>query len=176
MDNKIFYENNSLKVTDKKFIVGKKTFVLSNVTSIDSSKSSVIFFRILGFIFIIVGVGNSINALDATGVIDFHSIGYLYWSVMGALFFLPKAKYSIILKTAGADNNVYSSKNKQEIDEIVEALNQSIASSYNNTLSNSENNSSIADELRKLSELKNENVLTAEEFESQKEILLNQKK
>jgi len=167
MDNKIFYEKNSVKVTDKRFMVRNKTFVLSNVTSIDSSESSVTFFRILGFIFIIVGVGNSIN---------FHSVGYLFWSVIGALFFLPKVRYSIILKTAGADNNVYSSKNKQEIDEIVEALNQSIASSNNNTLSNSEDNTSIADELRKLTELKNENVLTAEEFESQKAILLNRRK
>lgn len=179
MDNKIFYENNSIKVTNKRFMVGDKTFVLSNVTSIDSSKSSVVFFKILGFILIMVGVGNFISAFNASsaiGVIDFYSVGYLFWSVIGILFFLTKVRYSVILKTAGADNNVYSSKNKQEIDKIVEALNQSVASANNNELNDSENSTSIADELRKLTELKNENILTAEEFESQKAILLNRRK
>ncbi|MEA2019408.1 MAG: hypothetical protein U9N59_13300 [Campylobacterota bacterium] len=40
MSNKIFYDAGTIKVTDKKFIVGKKTYVLSNVTSIDIDTKS----------------------------------------------------------------------------------------------------------------------------------------
>ena len=78
-------------------------------------------------------------------------------------------------------NDLRSHKMEKKLDEATDKDNQkNIAGTSNDDLlrhlesgSNKNNNNSIADELSKLHELKNEGVLTDEEFEEQKKKILD---
>jgi hypothetical protein len=162
MSDKIFYESGNIEVTDKKFIVGSKTYVLSNVTSIDISEGSATITKVIGSILIVLGALTIIT------------IGVIF-IIIGIIVFRIKSKYSVLLRTAGNENSAYTSTNKDEIIKIIRALNTSVSykSTDNESKHNSNNNQSISDELKKLQGLKSDGILTDEEFVVQKEKILN---
>jgi len=123
MEN-IVYENKTVRITDKHFVVGSKTYVLNNVTSTDLEKKGTIGAKIIGFLIFIGGLLLSTHGFNTN---DFNilltGIGV---SILGSLFFLIKPTYSVILHTAGGENTAYVSKDKDQILEILKKLNQTI--------------------------------------------------
>jgi membrane-bound ClpP family serine protease len=160
MSDKIFYESGNIEVTDKKFIVDSKTYVLSNLTSIDIDKKPSTLTKILGSILIVLGA------------LTFSIVGVIL-IIIGIIVFRIKTKYSVLLRTAGNENSAYTSTNKDEIIQIIKALNTSVSYKSTDNESKNNNNQLISDELKKLQELKSDGVLTDEEFMVQKEKILN---
>ena len=176
MSKEEFYNKNSIVVTDKKFIVASTTYVLANVTSVGIGKE----FKLESLPNVV-----KIPLFIITGLIWLYSLLFSFWRgllsgdfipflilIVVSIFlykYMPK-NYSVILRTAGNEKSVYSSKDKQEVMNIINALNEAIAT--DNTSNNESSSSSIADELQKLAKLKNDGILTEEEFETQKRKLL----
>lgn len=75
----------------------------------------------------------------------------------------------IILETAGGKKYKIPTLKKKE---VKEAIYQAQAM-FNNTISNNDSNTSIADELIKLAKLKEQGLLSKQEFEEQKKKLLS---
>ena len=123
MEN-IIYEDETVRITDKHFVVGSKTYVLNNITSTDLEKKGTIGAKIIGLFIFVSGVLLSINGFNTN---DFNifltGIGV---GIVGFFFFLIKPKYSVILHTAGGENTAYVSKDKEQILEILKKLNQTI--------------------------------------------------
>lgn len=158
MEEKVFFEMKNLKVTDTKFIVGNKTYVLSNVTSLDIKENSFLGARIFGWIFILVGI------LCVTG----EAYGWaVLWFCLGIILSLVKNQFSVLLRTSGNESSVYSNKKRDITENIINSLNEAVSFKVSK-----DTTISIADELKKLAELKEANIISNEEFDRQKEILL----
>lgn len=122
MQEKVFYEKGSVKITDSRFIVGNITYVLANITSVSKGKSDVWIARIWAFIFILIGILIPIDDPRAS------ALGIFFIIPGVVLLFFTKRKYIVSLATASGAVMAYTSKNEEEIDTIVNELNNAFVS------------------------------------------------
>lgn len=123
VEEKVFYEKGSVKITDSRFIVGNVTYVLANITSVSKGKSNIDVWiaRIWAFILIAIGVAVLSDR-------QFMAIS-LFFIVPGVLIlYFTKLKYIVSLATASGAVMAYTSKNEEEIDTIVKELNNAFIS------------------------------------------------
>lgn len=120
MEEKVFYENGSVKITDKRFMIGGITYVLSNITSVNkiTNASSLP----VGVILIIIGILLTIDD------IKFLSLWTILFFIPGVLLLFTKPKYSVNLATSSGAVMAYSSKDEAEIDTIIKELNNAFVS------------------------------------------------
>ena len=117
MEEKNFYENGNVSVSNSRFIVDGQTYAMSNVTSV---KTGVVKAKKYpGILITLVGLLTlSANAM----------VGGLMIVIGIVVFILAKNKYSVVLSTSSGENQALTSNDKTYIEEIVSALNDAIVS------------------------------------------------
>lgn len=132
IQEKIFYEDSDLiKVTSARFVVGKETYPIANISSVKNR-----FFppkRFGAICWAVIGLMWSCSVLS---VIDTKGEGYdptLGLSISAVFFYLAwhfyvngGAKYLVALTTSGSEVKALESKDKEKIDNVVQALNDAI--------------------------------------------------
>ncbi len=115
-EEKTFFQYEDVSVTNSRFMVAAQTFAMSNITSVKASKN--VPNRVGPILLIIVGVLFLANGATAPGVI----IG----GAGVAWLLLQKTMYHVMLTTAGGETSALSSKQRDYIEKVVQALNEAI--------------------------------------------------
>lgn len=118
MEEKTFLNEGGVNVTSARFIVPSQTFAMSGITSVkafreDPSRVWPVIFLILGVLLMFGGGGAMI-------------CGIILASLSVAWLASQKAIFHILLATASGEAKALSSPDRQWIDKVVTALNDSI--------------------------------------------------
>ena len=119
MNEKVFYENGDVKVTNARFIVGGQTYAMNGVTSVRDGKIPPS--RGLAIAIIIIGV--LLMLAGSTGAKVF---GLLLVGLGGYLAYAAKATHIVILHSASGETRALSNTDADFIYGVIDALNQSI--------------------------------------------------
>lgn len=119
MEEKDFYSNGNVSITNSRFIVGSTTYAMNGVTSVkrgetNPSKVAPIIMCIIGAIALINGTATSFLVgaiLIILGVLWFRAI---------------KPEYIVFLNSASGESQALSSKDRKYIDDVINALNNAI--------------------------------------------------
>jgi hypothetical protein len=117
-DEKVFLNEAGITVTQARFVVPAQTFAMSGVTSVlalksDPKRTGPIVLGVLGLITLMAGkMGILVALLLIAGAVA-------WWMAL-------KTTYIVKLRTSGGESNAYSSKDKELVDRIISALNESI--------------------------------------------------
>ncbi len=114
----MFYNKNGILVDQSRYNVEGETFPINTIASVSAQKITNPKLIIPGLLFTLVGL---INIAFNPG------IGFLAL-VAGAVFlyFAFAAKYAVRITNAAGNADSYMSKNREEILEIVDAINEAI--------------------------------------------------
>jgi len=132
MEEKIFYDNGSVKVTSARFVTSNgDTYSLATVSSIKMRVKSLELERLKNKI---IGYGAiALGALIAIGsIFDGFSIGGIIFGLLaiaiGYLFLKtqPEDTYHVITASASGESEALFSTDKNEVQKIVNALNEAI--------------------------------------------------
>ncbi|PTA48375.1 QacE [Shewanella morhuae] len=120
MEEKVFFNQGNVSVSNSRFIVSGQTYAISNVTSVKSgiisaSKGAAVFLIFIGLCCFLGGF-----IVKIIGVI-FLALGVFSWK--GA-----KDKYTVILNTSAGENKALMSEDKSYIESVITALNNAIIS------------------------------------------------
>jgi hypothetical protein len=120
MDEKIFFNQGNVSVSNSRFIVDGQTYAMSNVTSVKSGvtppdRGGAIIIAIIGLA-CLLGSG----WVFAAGLVAL-AIAVLAW--IGS-----KTKYSVILNTSAGENKALVSEEKSYISNVISSLNEAIVS------------------------------------------------
>lgn len=123
MEEKIFFDQNGVTVTNTRFISSGQTFVMSNITSVKNlietpPKGGPLIITAIGVIIALAGLSNSSFGAVITGAI-IGAIGILWLNAL-------KPKYYVALSTASGETRALTSEDKDYIETIVTALNSAI--------------------------------------------------
>lgn len=129
MEEKIFYEQGTIKITSTRFIVDEETYSVANISSVKNKfqaakRVGVVFWFVIGIIWIIASFNGHKNL--ESGVISALIIGGVFLSLAWFYFKRGKAKYLVILHTSGNEVKALESPTKSLVDDVVKALNDSI--------------------------------------------------
>lgn len=120
MEEKEFYNNGNVSVTNARFRVGSNTYAMNGVTSVkrgqtDPNKGAPVVLGIIGLIVIFVATALSAKAFGVLMVI----VAIIWFKKL-------TPEYSVYLNSASGESQALSSKNQRYIDEVINALNESI--------------------------------------------------
>ena len=142
----IFFQSDSITVTNARFVVGTKTFAMRGITSIEAVESEEVvdikstdpMRTIFGGVFTLIGlfiIGAGFFCwifyeFSFWIVVGAGVMGLLMLGVAGSLNFInyKKRAFKIVLKTAGGEVTAYKSFDRNHISQIIRALNDSIIS------------------------------------------------
>jgi hypothetical protein len=119
MDEKTFFEEPGVKVTNARFLVNGQTYVMQNVTSVKTKEepSSLMGFGLIALIIAAITAYNS-----AWG----WALGL---AAVGALcLWAGKATYHVLLTTSGGETSALTTQSKEYLQRVVVALNDAIVS------------------------------------------------
>ena len=124
MDEKTFFNEGNVTVTNSRFIVPGQTYAMSGITSVSKwiQKPSLKWPLIL----ILVGALFIIIPLFAGGGALWYLIGIVLIGIGIFLLIRNKPVYSVILSSASGEADAINSKDEDFIDRIVQALNDAI--------------------------------------------------
>ncbi len=122
MEEKLFFEESGVTVTNARFIVPTQMFAMSGITSVtmfreEPRRGWAIFLAILGVLFVMSGITQS------AGLTIF---GLLLGGAGVALLVNLKARYHVLLKTASGEAKAVDSTDMAFIKRIVAGLHQAI--------------------------------------------------
>ncbi len=120
MDEKIFFSQNEVSVSNSRFIVDGQTYAMSNVTSV---KSGVTPPELAGFVVIIV-IG--LACLFGSGWVFVGGLVAIALGVSGWIG--SNATYSVILNTSSGENQALVSEDEEYIKQVISSLNDAIVS------------------------------------------------
>ena len=114
---KTFYKDNNVTVTQSRYIADSKTYAMRNISSVsiytvEASYKLEIFLLLVGVIMLI---GESTRIL-----------GGLLAVVSVVLIVMKKSEYAVRISTNAGEANSLTSKDKEYIEKIVNALNDAI--------------------------------------------------
>jgi hypothetical protein len=118
MDEKIFFDHRSVKVTNARFIVGTQTYAMNGVTSVKSSVTP----PERGFLIIVTIVG----LLMLAGPTEMKVIGLL---VAGFCIFImtkQKSTYSVFLSISSGEVQALADPDEDFIGGVIRALNEAL--------------------------------------------------
>ena len=120
---KVYLDEESVKVTNSRFIVGGQTFALAGITSVTGavfreSKTGDYAFGFLGACLALYGLGGSAWAFLGGLVM----VGLAYLDAV----FVKKPTYSVHITTAGGETEALRSHDEGRIALVVDALNRAI--------------------------------------------------
>lgn len=113
----VFYQDNSVKVTQSRFITNSKTYAMRNISSVHvfeiiKSRKLPIALLVIGFLMVFSD--------------DARTVALILMAVGGLLLFLIKNEYAVRISTNSGEANSIISRDRAYIETIVEALNQAI--------------------------------------------------
>ncbi|MBI4200545.1 MAG: hypothetical protein HY535_08765 [Chloroflexi bacterium] len=112
---KTFFQSEEVTVTNSRFMVGSKTFAMSNITSVKASEQEPK--RLYSIGLIVLGV------FVLTGSVG---IGVVISGIGVAWLLMQKTKYHVTLTTAAGESSALGSKQREYIEKVVQALNEAI--------------------------------------------------
>ncbi|WP_395611028.1 DUF6232 family protein [Pseudomonas sp. B22129] len=120
MDEKVFFNQGDVSVSNSRFIVDGQTYAMSNVTSVKSrvtppDRGAAIIIAIVGLA-CLLGRGSVFVA----GLIAL-AIAVLVWRS-------SKAKYAVVLNTSSGEKQALVSNDKTYITNVITSLNEAIVS------------------------------------------------
>lgn len=120
MDEKIFFNQGNVSVSNSRFIVDGQTYAMSNVTSVKSGvtppdRGAAVVIAVIGLACLFGSGWVFVAAIVAI------AIAVLAW--IGS-----KAKYSVILNTSSGENQALVSEDKAYIANVIASLNEAIVS------------------------------------------------
>lgn len=121
MEEKVFFESRSNKVTNARFITNGQTYALANLTSVKMTETKPKW----KFLLAIIGAFTIISGLS-----NFSESGGFMITVIGGLIFglssNMKPMYHIVTVSAGGESQALSSEDQTLITGIVNAINDAI--------------------------------------------------
>ncbi|MEO6633157.1 MAG: DUF6232 family protein [Mucilaginibacter sp.] len=117
MDEKQFYENGEVIVTQSRFIVGSKTYAVRNISSVQIGVIEPN--RTFGYILLVIGIVATLAAENKL-------FGIVVAVIAGIFLFTQKTKYSVRIATNSGATDGLISENREYIGQIVVALNNAI--------------------------------------------------
>ncbi|KGI79240.1 DUF6232 family protein [Oleiagrimonas soli] len=118
MEEKFFFNQGGVSVSNARFMVRGQTYAMNGVTSVKQSvrHPSRLLPIVLGILGLILLFGGSSGVM--WGLIAL-SIAALWW-------FSQKSEWIVVLNSASGETQALTSKDRRYIDGVIEALNQSI--------------------------------------------------
>tara|TARA_R110001583_G_scaffold175656_1_gene330297 strand:+ start:169 stop:540 length:372 start_codon:yes stop_codon:yes gene_type:complete len=119
MENeKIFYQEPNILITNSRIVVNGKTYAMRNISSVGMSENPKLFLKIASTIMLIFGMAGM----------------YLkdYWMGTAALgiaiiiLLNSRNEYAVVISSNSGDSNALSSNNKDYILSVVNAINEAI--------------------------------------------------
>lgn len=123
MEEKTFFDNGNIKVTNARFIVQSQTYVISNIASIKMLKYKNPFRRFLYLIVFLLGL------VAAAGISSGAAAGNYFLAAAVILLIITirlKLSYLVSIVSSSGIFAAVSSTDKELISEIIEALNKAI--------------------------------------------------
>lgn len=122
-DERSFFNEGSVVITNSRAVIGGTTYAMSNITSVGMGSTPAS--RALGIIIAIFGVLVLLGgaAAESGGVIAF---GVVVLAVGIAAAVLPKPTYIVKLGSASGEQRALSSKDREFIERVVNAMNGAI--------------------------------------------------
>lgn len=120
MEEKIFFSQGNVSVSNSRFIVNGQTYAMSNVTSVKSGVTPPE--RGGAVLLVLVGLACLLGSgwVFIGGLVSI-AIGIMVW--IGG-----KATYSVILNTSSGENQALSSDDEEYINSVISSLNNAIVS------------------------------------------------
>jgi xanthine/uracil/vitamin C permease (AzgA family) len=122
MEEHVFLNEDDVKVTSTRLITDSETYVINAITSIKNGKTEKnvpTLTLTIGGILIIIGLFFRANA----GLI---TSGIIVLIVAAIIWFLQKETHKVIVSFSSGEHKVISDTNKDLIEKIIKALNDSI--------------------------------------------------
>jgi hypothetical protein len=118
MDERTFFSNGEVNVTNARFIANGQTYAMSGITSVksfrqDPSIRGPILLATVGVVAILMGRGNILIGILMVGA------AVLWWRSL-------KPEFSVLLHSAAGEMKAFSSKDGSLIATIITALNDAI--------------------------------------------------
>ncbi|MFE8048642.1 DUF6232 family protein [Brenneria goodwinii] len=119
MDEVEFYNNENVSVTNARFRVGENTYAMNGVTSVkrgktNPSKAGAVILGIIGVLMVL------------SGSVSVKIIGGIMLIVAVLWFKAIKPEYIVFLNSSSGESQALSSKNEKYINDVINALNESI--------------------------------------------------
>jgi len=119
MENeKVFYRNSNVLVTQSRIVVFSKTYALRSVSSVSMFVKHKTTTKFLSSVLLIMGLFALYNL--------YYLFGIILIVVAVALLFFIKDEFTIQISSNSGDNNVLMSKNKEYFKSVVDAINEAI--------------------------------------------------
>ena len=127
MEEKEFFRNNDLLVTNARFVVGETTYAMSNITSVKTkSLPYSLFWQKLFGGFAALMLLSSVVAPKTEGKAGVVAIMLILLIVTICSARRKQKEYEVALVTTAKEIQALKSANKEEINSIVKALNEAI--------------------------------------------------
>ena len=115
MDERTFFEYESVKVTNARFVVDGQTFAMSNVTSVATLEQTPK--RIWLALLLVIGLASLLSN-------PFFGVPIIAIAVY--MLYKQKTMYHVMLRTSGGETKALSTHQKEYLNKIVSALNDAI--------------------------------------------------
>ncbi len=117
-EEKVFYQDDNVLVTQSRFTVGSETYAMRNISSVTNfeiKKSKIFPFLVMfiGFMLIFVGEEFYVGGIMAL-------VGFIW------LLIVMRNDFAVKISTNAGEPNTLISKNKKYIQEVVDAVNEAI--------------------------------------------------
>jgi hypothetical protein len=119
MEEKTFFSQQDVIVTNARFMAGGQTFAMSGITSVKHLRNEPS--RLLSWAFGIVGVFCLLSRTEG-GVV----FALIFLAIAAVIWRSQKPTFSVVLNTASGEMKAYTSADKDQIARVVSALNESI--------------------------------------------------
>ena len=116
-EEKVFYQDNQVQVTQSRFVARSRTFAMRNISSVSIFKKEKS--RFLEIIMIIAGL---ICLFNKSSLI----FGMLLIVTAALLFFLLKNEYTVRISSNSGESDGFISTDKELVEKIVDAVNEAI--------------------------------------------------
>ncbi|PHV31621.1 hypothetical protein CSQ94_20260 [Janthinobacterium sp. BJB312] len=116
MEERTFFEQGDVKVTNARFVSGGQTYAMSNVTSVKPFEKKPP--RALGIILALLGLG----IMAGTSFM----LGLLVLGAGLAILFLVKPVYHVLLATSAGETRALMTKNREYLNQVVQAVNEAM--------------------------------------------------
>jgi hypothetical protein len=118
-----FYSDNSgVRVTNTRLIIGSTTYAMLNITSVSRAETPPS--RVGPVMFLLVGTLSFLGGLSGGSNITIFGV---FMMAIGAFWWkTQKTKYHLVIASASGEAKAITSEDKQRVDKIVSAVNESI--------------------------------------------------
>lgn len=120
IEEKEFYKNGNVSITNSRFLVGSTTYAMNGVTSVKRGERppSILAPVIMGLIGLVM--------IFATSTLIFKGIGVLLIILSIIWFKSLKTEYVVFLNSASGEYQTLTSTDKKYIDKVIDSLNEAI--------------------------------------------------